>query len=732
MTLEDLQDLLGSASFVSANANLTIAYEDVNNRWLFTVPGGGSEATTVSDTATLDLVLSGVDIHGNVLDSPLLGGQAGAFYLARGNHTGTQLAATISDLNEAIEDQLGYNDFFGTATINVTYDDALHKFTWDIEPSASITWTGVEQFHGIGTASVSTGGSVQINPDAGTGAGLIVYSNRGADAAGRLVHVFQDNALNPQTAMRVLNDGTGFASSVVQTNPAGNEALDIDSLSTTTTAVGVSGDVKVAALVKLTHRHASGASDDSAAAILRLNFEDAGGAGTAVQGIFMATEPGGPTTTGDLMKLWSGPSSGGPTTAKLWLEASGLLHLPADAQGISLAEDFTIATTVASGTVITPHSTGATNPPTDSRPITFDLSHVNSGIIINPTLSPNVMPNVRFTPINVSGLWEWTGNANALTAFLVNPTINSTVQSSLPFIVFDFAPQINALAATQGIKASSVFVFRPAVINTNDLALGNMSGPSQGFLANPKWLNGALATGSGTVVGIDNFKSFGQFDSTYVMTNATNYWIGYRFRKPTGSGTITHMAALNIDVDGAELVPTNYYSIRSRSATARVQHLGPAVFGADAAPTNASVGIEVQSATLALLVSRLDKAAVVTPVDGMVIYDTVTSKFKGREAGVWQDLYNPPGGVAMTQVELDLGTTPVHEATVNTVDATVNTASKIIWSMSGIAPTGKDEDEIGMDSYTIIPIPRAGSIDWYVRGQEGYIHDKFKLEYVVG
>lgn len=61
------------------------------------------------DTVTLDLVYNDVanQISGNVLDSPLLGGQSSAFHLARANHTGSQLAATISDFAEVAQDAVG-------------------------------------------------------------------------------------------------------------------------------------------------------------------------------------------------------------------------------------------------------------------------------------------------------------------------------------------------------------------------------------------------------------------------------------------------------------------------------------------------------------------------------------------------------------------------------------------------------------------------------------------------
>lgn len=51
-----------------------------------------------------------------------LDGQAGSFYLDRANHTGTQLATTISDLSEAIDDRV--NALLATVTgLTKTYDD---------------------------------------------------------------------------------------------------------------------------------------------------------------------------------------------------------------------------------------------------------------------------------------------------------------------------------------------------------------------------------------------------------------------------------------------------------------------------------------------------------------------------------------------------------------------------------------------------------------------------------
>lgn len=56
-----------------------------------------------TDTATLDFTYddTGGTLTGTVLDSPTVGGNDSAFLLDRANHTGTQLAATISDFDTA-------------------------------------------------------------------------------------------------------------------------------------------------------------------------------------------------------------------------------------------------------------------------------------------------------------------------------------------------------------------------------------------------------------------------------------------------------------------------------------------------------------------------------------------------------------------------------------------------------------------------------------------------------
>lgn len=78
-------------------------------------------------------------------------------------------------------------------------------------------------------------------------------------------------------------------------------------------------------------------------------------------------------------------------------------------------------------------------------------------------------------------------------------------------------------------------------------------------------------------------------------------------------------------------------SLKSQGSARVLMHAGAGVYGAAANPTNTSVGLEVQSTTLALLVSRLTTTQknALTPLNGMIVYDTTLGKFQGYEAGAW-------------------------------------------------------------------------------------------------
>ena len=173
-------------------------------------------------------------------------------------------------------------------------------------------------------ASVSVGGALNLDNSGSTGAGAVLYSNRGADAAGRLFVVNQDNPANPQHAVRVENAGVAHTVSIYH-NPAGGtgdataEALDVVSTNPLDTTVGVHGRESGRGTVKITHEMPDSGSDSGASAVSICLL----GSGTQAQGIFIGNDAGN-QTTGLLLNV----RNGGPGTDRLRLTPNGRMELP--------------------------------------------------------------------------------------------------------------------------------------------------------------------------------------------------------------------------------------------------------------------------------------------------------------------------------------------------------------------------------------------------------------------
>ena len=179
--------------------------------------------------------------------------------------------------------------------------------------------------------SAVTGGALNLDNSASTGAGAVLHSNRGADALGRLLVVNQANPANPQHAVRIQNAGTAHTVSIFH-DPAGGagdpaaEAVDIVSTNAQDTALGVRGRESGKGTVKITH--GKPASSDADASALSIALE---GAGTACQGIYIGNDAGNPTT-GNLLHI----RNGGPDAERMRLTAAGRLELPEPGSGAGL------------------------------------------------------------------------------------------------------------------------------------------------------------------------------------------------------------------------------------------------------------------------------------------------------------------------------------------------------------------------------------------------------------
>ena len=84
------------------------------------------------------------------------------------------------------------------------------------------------------------------------------------------------------------------------------------------------------------------------------------------------------------------------------------------------------------------------------------------------------------------------------------------------------------------------------------------------------------------------------------------------------------------------------------------------------------------------------------------------------------------------QITIDFGSLPVSESLFTIINPNVQPTSQVTGKIAYQAPTGKDLDELEMDAIDLKFGSGNGSILIYVKGMEGYLHDKFIINYLVG
>jgi len=88
--------------------------------------------------------------------------------------------------------------------------------------------------------------------------------------------------------------------------------------------------------------------------------------------------------------------------------------------------------------------------------------------------------------------------------------------------------------------------------------------------------------------------------------------------------------------------------------------------------------------------------------------------------------------VLTKQTIVDLGSTYVFDKTINVIDADVTVDSLM---MAQIAPIAdgytRPIEEVIYEKITIQPIPKAGSIDFYIQPQSGHIKGLYAITYTV-
>jgi hypothetical protein len=80
--------------------------------------------------------------------------------------------------------------------------------------------------------------------------------------------------------------------------------------------------------------------------------------------------------------------------------------------------------------------------------------------------------------------------------------------------------------------------------------------------------------------------------------------------------------------------------------------------------------------------------------------------------------------------EIDFGTTPIIEKSFTITDANITSLSNVIVQIAYVVPTGKELDELEFDTFDFRCVSSSGSFILYARSLEGYVADKFKINYI--
>lgn len=223
---------------------------------------------------------------------------------------------------------------------------------------------------------------------------------------------------------------------------------------------------------------------------------------------------------------------------------------------------------------------------------------------------------------------------------------------------------------------------------------------------------------------------FGAADDASITYDGTDLIID---PKEAGSGYVDVLGDLNL-TNGA-LLHTARDTLSVLGSTIRI---GEAAFytDLDLLPNSGNVGLGTStydgSALNSIAIANGTAPAAGTANQTYIYSADISSSselFAYNEAGEATQLtglLGPPSPVSET--EIDVGTTPVEDASVNVVNTEVSVSSKMVGGVAYKAPTGKDLDELD-EAFEVKFEPKAGSFNVLIKGLEGSIADKFIIWY---
>lgn len=232
----------------------------------------------------------------------------------------------------------------------------------------------------------------------------------------------------------------------------------------------------------------------------------------------------------------------------------------------------------------------------------------------------------------------------AIIGFDYSPTINYNVSQILSvFPAFRGAPIYRQTAG--GLADSSFNLFTGflacAKFDIAHSGAASTAAEFSNYISQPRF---SLSSGTGTVTTTRYSNYIANhpilFGIHVTSGHTVTTWSGLHVKNVTKSGTGAVTTQVGVDLDNLTGGTTNL-SFRSAGANVEMRHAGSAVFGANAAVTNASTGLEVQSTTKAFLPSRMTTTQrdALTALAGMVVWNTTTTKLQVYDGTAWTDLH---------------------------------------------------------------------------------------------
>jgi hypothetical protein len=287
-----------------------------------------------------------------------------------------------------------------------------------------------------------------------------------------------------------------------------------------------------------------------------------------------------------------------------------------------------------------------------------------NGLNINATSDATLGP---FSLINLNAnVTQWNGT-NALLAFgLYQAFITSTAitlndvpgDSAADIVGFPMIGQFLVGDDSEGGPHFEMVQFSPSI--------GNPSGVAKHLVKDAKVFQFSPdITSDGAACDVDNIAAYTSFPSfhttgggtlsisklsTFDVRYSTDSGVtldlvgGYYYEGAVGSGTVTNDHAY-VCFDASATVTGEHCSFISHGPLRRMVHHGPAVFGFEAPPTTASVGLELRSDHTAFLPSRLNNSeeAALTATEGMFLRNTDLGAFRGYDGAAWVSFLTDDG-----------------------------------------------------------------------------------------